>query len=107
MATKLPRKRLDAAARRETILAAATEVLQDRGYVRALIDLIANGQRSGSLRGDVSADALAWLIMSLLHSQPLRQSTMDTPAVDRELAALTLATLRGDHKGDHSGDQDA
>src|SRR5439155_7259017 len=24
-------------------------------YVRALIDLIANGQRSGSLRGDVSA----------------------------------------------------
>jgi AcrR family transcriptional regulator len=46
-----------------------------------LADLVRHGQLDGSVRGDVSPDAAAWLLLSVLATRPLRAGAM--PGADR------------------------
>ena len=75
--------------------AAAREAI--RRLAEALTDLLAYGQRSGDVHGDVDAAAAAWWIMSLLTARTFRFAiAADPAAVERRLAEMTMRLIRRD-----------
>jgi len=62
----------------------------------AVAGLLCRGQADGSIRRDVDATALAWLVLSLAQAREFRrQHAPSTPAdLERELLAAVLDTLR-------------
>ena len=61
-----------------------------------LADLVRHGQLDGSVRGDVSPDAAAWLLLSVLATRPLRAGAM--PGADRlepDVGGLALRAILG------------
>ena len=65
-----------------------------RAIADHLADLIRGGQEAGDVRPDVDPAAAAWLVLSLMSSQPFRTAAMpDTGNLEDGVAALLLRTL--------------
>jgi AcrR family transcriptional regulator len=63
--------------------------------VEALAGLIRRGQADGSLRDDVPAETLAWVVFSLIDAWGFRRrSTITSPELERELLEAALEPLR-------------
>jgi AcrR family transcriptional regulator len=74
------------------VLAAARE--GNRRLAATLAELLAQGQRDGSVRADLTPEVGAWWLISLLASQRFRFAVAPEPAQwEGELGALTLRTL--------------
>ncbi|AUY53434.1 TetR/AcrR family transcriptional regulator [Streptomyces sp. CB01881] len=69
----------------------------NRLVAAALADLLADGQRDGSIRSDVEPETGAWWLVSLLASQQFRFAVAPEPAQwEGKLGALTLSSLLAD-----------
>jgi AcrR family transcriptional regulator len=63
--------------------------------VQAVVDLLRQGQHEGSIRDDVDATTLGWLILSQIHARQFRRAHSDTsPALEHALMDALLAALR-------------
>jgi AcrR family transcriptional regulator len=61
-----------------------------------LADLVRRGQGDGSVRGDVSPDAAAWLLLSVLATRPLRAGAMaGADRLEPDVGGLTLRAILG------------
>jgi AcrR family transcriptional regulator len=63
---------------------------------RAIAGLLEKGQEQGTVRADVSAEAMAWWLLSLIHGRGFRRAMAGPAAarLERELHPLTLSLLR-------------
>jgi AcrR family transcriptional regulator len=62
---------------------------------RALTEILALGQRDGSVRPDIDPDTGAWWLLSLFASQHFRYTTALEPGrLEAQMGELTLALLR-------------
>ncbi|MER5635574.1 TetR/AcrR family transcriptional regulator [Kitasatospora sp. NPDC002227] len=69
----------------------------NQAIAATLADLLAQGQRDGSIRPDLEAEAGAWWLISLLASQRFRFAVAPEPARwEGELGALALEALLAD-----------
>lgn len=65
-----------------------------RAIADHLADLIREGQAAGDVRSDVDCAAVAWLVLSLMSSQPFRTAAMpDKGNLEESVAALLLRAL--------------
>jgi len=63
--------------------------------VQTLVEILRRGQREGSIRGDVDATVLGWLVLSQIHARQFRRAHSDTsPTVERALLDALLVALR-------------
>lgn len=61
-----------------------------------LADLVRRGQGDGSVRGDVSPDAAAWLLLSVLATRPLRAGAMaGADRLEPDVGGLALRAILG------------
>jgi AcrR family transcriptional regulator len=61
-----------------------------------LADLVRHGQLDGSVRGDVSPDAAAWLLLSVLATRPLRAGAMaGDDGLEPVVGGLALRAILG------------
>jgi AcrR family transcriptional regulator len=62
----------------------------------AMADILRRGQTEGSIRSDASPDALAWLVVSLIHARQFRRTHAAElgAALEADLLARTLEALR-------------
>lgn len=76
-----------------------------RHFAGALADLLHRGQADGDVRADVSPEAGAWWLVSLLAGRGFRAAVVpDAAAVEGWLTELTLrALLTGDHRATGTG----
>jgi AcrR family transcriptional regulator len=64
--------------------------------VEALSQLIRRGQVEGSVRDDVPAETLAWVVFAAIHAWGFRRrNTTTSPELERQLLEATLHPLRG------------
>ncbi|GAA1227204.1 hypothetical protein GCM10009665_17140 [Kitasatospora nipponensis] len=77
-----------------TVAQAAREA--NRAVAEVFAELIAQGQRDGSVRSDLDPATAAWWLLSLLASQGFRRAAApDDEQLEAGLAALTLSLLTG------------
>jgi AcrR family transcriptional regulator len=63
--------------------------------VQGVVQLLRRGQREGSIRGDVDATELGWLILSQIHARQFRRAHSETsPAMERDFVHALVAALR-------------
>ena len=63
--------------------------------MRAMVGLLRRGQHDGSIRDDVEATALGWLVLSQIHARQFRRRHSETsPTLERALLDALLAALR-------------
>ena len=63
--------------------------------VQAVAELLRRGQAEGSIRDDVDAVTLGWLVLSQIHARQFRRAhTSTSPAVEQAMLAALLAVLR-------------
>jgi AcrR family transcriptional regulator len=63
--------------------------------MQALVDLLEHGQRDGSIRKDVEATALGWLILSQIHARQFRRKHSETSvALEGSMLEALMAALR-------------
>ena len=62
----------------------------------AIAAILRRGQTEGSIRADAPADALAWLVVSLIHARQFRRThtAEPAPALEEDLLAHILEALR-------------
>ena len=66
-----------------------------RRTVKAVAELLRRGQREGSIRDDIDAEAIAWLLLSQLHAAQFRRAhSKAAPALERAMLEAVLAALR-------------
>lgn len=64
-------------------------------FATPMTELLARGQREGTVRQDVAPVTLTWLILSLIRSRAFRVAVLpDGAPIEHELLNLTLDTLR-------------
>src|SRR5215831_11396812 len=63
---------------------------------RAMADVLRRGQIDGSVRADVDAEALAWLVLSQVHARQFRRTHggRTAPALERGMLEALLTALR-------------
>lgn len=63
--------------------------------VAALAAILRRGQAEGSIRGDVGAMTLAWLVISLVRAREFRRvhTTEPSPVLEEQILAAVLETL--------------
>jgi AcrR family transcriptional regulator len=66
------------------------------GIVAGLAAILRRGQAEGSVRDDVEASTLAWLVLSLVRAREFRRvhTTEPSPQLEEQLLAAVLDTLR-------------
>jgi AcrR family transcriptional regulator len=63
--------------------------------VQSVVQLLRRGQKEGSIRDDVDATTLGWLLLSQIHARQFRRAHSDTsPTMERALLKALLAALR-------------
>jgi AcrR family transcriptional regulator len=63
--------------------------------LQAIAGLLSRGQAEGSIRADVEAMALAWLVISQIHARQFRRAHSDTsPTLEHAMLDALLAALR-------------
>lgn len=63
--------------------------------VQAVAELLRRGQAEGSIRHDVDAVTLGWLVLSQIHARQFRRAhTSTSPAVEQAMLEALLAVLR-------------
>jgi AcrR family transcriptional regulator len=63
--------------------------------IKALAGLIRRGQADGSVRDDVPAETLAWVVLSAINAWGFRQrSTTISPELERQILSAALHPLR-------------
>jgi AcrR family transcriptional regulator len=63
--------------------------------VLAVAELLRRGQAEGSIRDDVDALTLGWLVLSQIHARQFRRAhTSTSPAVEQAMLEALLAVLR-------------
>jgi AcrR family transcriptional regulator len=63
--------------------------------VQGVVQLLRRGQKDGSIRGDVDATILGWLLLSQIHARQFRRAHSGTsPAMERDLLHALVAALR-------------
>lgn len=63
--------------------------------VQAVVELLRRGQHEGSIRDDIDATALGWLVLSQIHAQHFRRAHSDTsPPMERTALEALLVALR-------------
>jgi AcrR family transcriptional regulator len=63
--------------------------------VQAVVELLRRGQGEGSIRDDVDATTLGWLLLSQIHARQFRRAHSETsPAMERDLLHALVAALR-------------
>jgi AcrR family transcriptional regulator len=66
-----------------------------RRTVKAVAELLRRGQREGSVRDDVEAESIAWLLLSQLHAAQFRRAHSEaSPILERAMLEALLAALR-------------
>jgi AcrR family transcriptional regulator len=85
----------EADARPEPVIREAFRRALDR-VVEALAAILRRGQAEGSIRDDVEASTLAWLVLSLVRAREFRRVHVTQPssALEERLLAAVLGTLR-------------
>ena len=62
--------------------------------MRAVVELLRRGQHDGSIRDDVDAATLGWLILSQIHARQFRRARSDTsPTLERSMLDALLTAL--------------
>jgi len=63
--------------------------------VQAIAELLRRGQAEGSIRDDVDAATLGWLVLSQIHARQFRRAhTTTSPALEQAILEALLAVLR-------------
>jgi AcrR family transcriptional regulator len=63
--------------------------------VRAMAELLRRGQAEGSIREDIDAVTLGWLVLSEIHARQFRRErTSTSPALEQAMLKAVLAVLR-------------
>jgi AcrR family transcriptional regulator len=63
--------------------------------VQGVVQLLRRGQKEGSIRDDVDATTLGWLLLSQIHARQFRRAHAETsPAMERDLLHALVAALR-------------
>jgi AcrR family transcriptional regulator len=63
--------------------------------VQGVVQLLRRGQKEGSIRDDVDATTLGWLLLSQIHARQFRRAHSDTsPTIERAFLQALLAALR-------------
>jgi AcrR family transcriptional regulator len=63
--------------------------------MQAVVDLLRRGQRDGSIRRDVEATTLGWLVLSQIHARQFRRMHSDTSvALEHSMLDALLAAMR-------------
>jgi AcrR family transcriptional regulator len=63
--------------------------------LQALIGILRRGQREGSIRDDVDATPLGWLVLSQIHARQFRRAHSETsPTTERALLDALLVAFR-------------
>jgi AcrR family transcriptional regulator len=85
----------EADARSEPAIREAYRRALDR-IVAGLAAILRRGQAEGSIRDDVEASTLAWLVLSLVRAREFRRvrTTEPSPRLEEQLLAAVLGTLR-------------
>ena len=63
--------------------------------VQGVVQLLRRGQKEGSIRDDVDASTLGWLLLSQIHARQFRRAHSETsPAMERDVLHALVAALR-------------
>jgi AcrR family transcriptional regulator len=63
--------------------------------VQAVVDLLRRGQHEGSIRDDVEATTLGWLLLSQIHARQFRRAHSETSrTMERAFLAALLTAIR-------------
>lgn len=63
--------------------------------VQAVAELLSRGQTEGSIRNDIDAVTLGWLVLSQIHARQFRRAHTDTsPTLEQAMLDALLAALR-------------
>jgi AcrR family transcriptional regulator len=63
--------------------------------VQAVAELVSRGQTEGSIRDDIDAVTLGWLVLSQIHARQFRRAHTDTsPTLEQAMLDALLAALR-------------
>jgi AcrR family transcriptional regulator len=63
--------------------------------VQAVVELLRRGQREGSIRDDVEATSLGWLLLSQIHARQFRRAHSETsPTMEHAFLEALLVSIR-------------